>query len=322
MRAFIKHILIITFVALSIIVSVNLFINRDYIFKEGSIISTVKNSGRVIDNNGHRYLKLMMVRFKPRLDCDAVIIGSSRTIRIGKNITQKRVFNLSVPSIHLFDMKVLINEILKNNSFVQNSNLVLSIDPWIFNSNSPEKRYTYEYNRSFSEDLAKICSPSYFRKNIDITVHYLLHPALKDTIESDGSKLFLADHGCSESSMLVKSYVQNRVFATDEFADFVVDRNYIHYLESLLSKCSDFKHVVVWLQPLHPLFINNHEVGQIKKKVAQTESILADLVKKFGYQKYGSFFQESELCDFEDQRHLKSEPLSKEFDQLFLKYLN
>jgi hypothetical protein len=273
----------------------------------------------MIGNNGLRYYKILMIENRELGPEDILVIGSSRTLPLGEQWGVKNILNLSVTGTHINDIEIMIDHFVKKK---YKNTLVLSLDPWIFNDNNPEKRYEFEYKRDFSNELKRMASVGYFKKNIDLLFFYKRNPGLVDTIFGDGSRKYLKDHDCKISCSLTRDYLFKKDYLSDEFKNFRISNEYLSTLDRILEKSKKFEKVIVWMQPLNPIFIENPEVKRIKEITLQSEQNIKDRCIQFNCDLYGSFFQNMDSCSFEDHKHLNRSKLAKEFNNLINRKTN
>lgn len=315
MKHFLKRVAVILCSCFIIIVVTNLVLNYDYLMRDKFLVANIKSNSRMIGNKGLRYYKLLMAQNKAIDSSKTIIIGSSRTLAIGSNFGISNVVNFSVPGLHLFDLKHYIQALSGNRA----NTVFISIDPWVFNSNSPVDTYKTEYDRGTYKSVQSLLSYTYFRKNVDLFIYYLKKPQLIDTIEADGSRKFIKDHDCEKTKTLVNSYLLEKGFENDEFRNFIVDDAYVAELGKLFSQASHFKKVIIWLQPLNPVFINASALRTVKEKIVLSENIIKELSLKNNFEVHGSFFQQRTICDFEDHKHFSRMVLKDEYNLLLNK---
>lgn len=276
----------------------------------GKIVAGLKN----FDERIFRKKIIQNINYK----IDWVVIGSSRTMQL-----RQRMFldsdigfqNYSVSGASMEDYMALIQT--HYNTFNEYpKNIILGIDPWIFNKNSGQNRYQSledEYNQFLSEieikkvnnqytstKLLKLLSVEYFIENIKfiknnfnngLKGYYIVDSINIDSQlrEPDGSIQYPYKNrfpNFDEVKKTAIAYTRGNVYSLEKF-----DKIYNEVLFEKIIKYLKNKNINIYfyLPPYNPyaydILINNKKY-QIVNSI---ESYLIDVSKKFDIMLLGSY---------------------------------
>jgi hypothetical protein len=256
---------------------------------------------------------------------DTLIIGSSRIMQIGNHNNQGINLNLSVSGASVED--ILAISYLANNKY-RPAKIYISADPWLFNLNSGQGRWSalsaaYEaeiknlgINRKLSDTPDK--SPLPFNRLFAkvytrVTVNQIVaaddRSALIDKIRKDGSRVYNVQYA-NESSATVEreaSGAPGYAMKNYEYSESARDQ-----LESLLKKLRVKSSICLILSPYHPTAFEIMQRENLPH--LQIEQMYRDIANRTGVQIVGSYDPAVVGCskfEFFDGMHPKGSCMKK-----------
>ncbi|MEA9356615.1 hypothetical protein SHI21_10385 [Bacteriovorax sp. PP10] len=334
---------------LLLIVLANLYIDPANIYRKKSYedgMGKLLASGQNVGNFGDCDERLVQKYFIEHLSrpIDTIILGSSRSMQIGKNIFPENVINNSVSGGVLEDyLAIYYNYYMKNTNLKK---VVIGIDPWLFNGKGQEVRWQsyeddvkamkaklgeknhFKFKDLISEKYLNIISLSYFQESIlslfsarkthdyiatnEIEADYMIKV-------SDGRLIYdkkRREISTEKAEEAAKVYGSEKVVYG--FSDFVeVDpklkkmlENFIHFMQNKGIK------VVIFLSPYHPTTYKMLITRSDTKILLKVSEFLDDLAKRNNVELVGSYNPEDLGLDggmFFDGMHPKGEAVEKIF---------
>lgn len=262
---------------------------------------------------------------------EALVIGSSRIMQASSKGTGIELLNLSVSGASLEDL-VAIWE-LSSKKF-NPTYVFLGADPWIFNRNSGQSRWTSlseEYSKALAGlgiskeiNVSPAKSQSYLN-TIAVRLYYFFNhskikaeddkPSMTDKIRKDGSRVYNLSYA-NKSSSEVERGVQSYIFYA------MTNYSYSSEVESILGRfVSELKRqdkkVVFVLSPYHPALFQL--MRSEDRKFLEIESKFREIAVSSGAELIGSYDPVKVGCsseDFYDGMHPKDNCINKIFSLL------
>ncbi|RYG17049.1 MAG: hypothetical protein EOO07_11930 [Chitinophagaceae bacterium] len=116
----------------------------------------LKNENIVVDRNyDERKFQIFRILLEPT-DPETLVLGSSRVLQIGKDVLSSNSLNLGVSGASLEDLIALAD--VASSKF-NSRQIIIGIDPWLFNSNSYQDRWQ-SIREEFNNALKKLDAES------------------------------------------------------------------------------------------------------------------------------------------------------------------
>lgn len=325
---------------------INFIIDPAHIFDnkyEKGMVDII-NSGNNVANIGNYDERLFQKIFIKELSNpkNIISIGSSRSMQIRENLFNNEFFNNSVSGASLEDYIAITQLYNSNNKLPEN--IILGVDPWIFNKNNNQDRwqvleeyyYSFINNKdikinksSFYDNLTNLLSIKYFQESI----RYILNGNFnekyfptKDTSLSskiklnDGSLVYginYRDVSISEIEDKAKNYINGDIYSIEKFNQ--IDDKYLNQFKMLINfyKSKNIN-ITIFLPPYHPIvykyIVNNdkyrmvNEVELYLNRFAQNNNI--KLVGSYNPEKFNLNYD-----GFYDGMHPKEKSINKIFEK-------
>ena len=238
---------------------------------------------------------------------NTVILGSSRTMQIGEKVLmQENVFNSSVSGATLEDY-IAIYQLYKDNDIFPN-NIIIGVDPWIFNKNNSELRWKsireYYYiffenkedisvNKTFDYEKLKLyISFSYFQESVD-----KIFDGNKEQNEGniklpDGSIIYnstFSEANVVEINERAEAYIlADNLNGLSNFFD--IDFDYIRIFEKFVQDMrQDGVNISFFLAPYHPTVYKYISDEEKYSNVLEVEDYLRNFADKNNIEILGSY---------------------------------
>ena len=272
---------------------------------------------------------------------DMLILGSSRSMLIRhrnlKNIYTS-FFNASV-SNGIFGDIVNMIYIYENNLKTLPNNIIINIDPWLFNKNNPERRYLENVNiftkmsnkingnkigdfpvevttnlkNTFEKNILKLFSLEYFFLNFSYLMnqhqdYYIINTADKALMvsikEPDGSLHYPINNKTKEQISIESSaWLKSNISQFKKFNKISNKKIFENLLKYLLSRNVN---IIIHLAPFSPVIYNKLIIKHPLIKEAETfiHKISNQLnIKVIG--SYNPYTYTHNIDDFSDHMHSK-----------------
>ena len=317
-------------VALSFILVGFLFSKID-IKQEESMAKEIAQSVAIYSSNINERIFVKNRIFYERGDPEAIVIGSSRIMQASGKGTGLDLLNLSVSGASLEDLVAIWQ--LSSNKF-NPKYVFLGADPWIFNLNSGQKRWTSlskEYGTALASfginaDINVPTANSQSRLNsIAVKLYDSVNlskiraeddtPSTTDKIRKDGSRVYNLSYA-NKSSSEVERGAQS--FISYAMTDFSYSSEVSTILEKFVSEIKRKNTKVVFvLSPYHPKLFSLMRSEDVK--FLEIESKFIKLAESSGAEVIGSYDPAKAGCsseDFYDGMHPKAKCIEKIFSSL------
>lgn len=266
-----------------------------------------------------------------KINPEAIAIGSSRIMQASSKGTGIELINLSVSGASLEDLVAIWEFSSKkfNPTYV-----FLGADPWIFNLNSGQNRWTSlseEYSRALAglgiskEIYVSPTKPQTYLNSIAVRLYGFVNhskikaeddaPSVTDKIRRDGSRVYnlsYANKSSSEVERGAQSYISYAM------SNYSYSSEVSTILERFVSELKrQDKKVVFVLSPYHPKLF---ELMQLEdRKFLEIESKFREIAESSGAEVIGSYDPVKVGCsseDFYDGMHPKDKCVDKIFSRL------
>lgn len=334
---YIKKTLLLTVPVLVVLVTVNYIgdgarlFDDEYEANMAKILVNGSNVTNVTNFDERIFQKELIARVKKPID--VLVVGSSRTMLVNESQFEgKSFFNSSVTGASVEDL-IGLCQLYKNEKRLPQK-LILGIDPWIFNANNNQLRWSslgQEVEQFVAEHLDSIeleiptknkylelFSISYFQssflqlpkvfsgKNQPVATKGFLN--VSNTKITDGSLKYGKGYREADSTSIakkVKTYLGGKIYGIEEFDSLSV-RN-IQLFNSLLQMLQENKvEVSFFIVPYHPIAFA--KISEEYKNVNATERKILEIAKKQNIKVSGSFNPSKNNLDesnFYDAMHCK-----------------
>lgn len=261
----------------------------------------------------------------------AVIIGSSRIMQVGSNVAERDVLNLSVSGASIEDI-VAIWRMVANK--LKPSVVLLGADPWLFNSNSGQTRWTSlsaEYKSAIDDwgvkkdivlEFPKV--PSYFDETV-VRFYNAINladfkalddsPSIADKIRRDGSRVYNVSYA-SKSVAEVERNVP--VAISYGMANYIYSSEVRAILEKVINEVGESgREVVLVLSPYHPRVYESMRTNN--REFLEIESNFRAIAKMSAVQIIGSYDPYRVGCsgdEFFDVMHPKDSCMVKVLSEM------
>ena len=152
------------------VVGINLYVDPANTYRAApvseKIISSFENGKNMIisENYSDRTL-IKKIILETDISSPTIVMGSSRGAQISSDMLGTPLLNTSVTAAALEDLAAIWQMYLDSGKADELENVVISIDPWIFNANNNEARYqTYYYN--YAKQFYSSCGLDLNTKNV------------------------------------------------------------------------------------------------------------------------------------------------------------
>lgn len=341
MKRFIIRTLIFSFLPIITIISVNLYADPAYLFKQGKIEKQIAehilNGYNVngITNLNERLLQKYIIENTPDT-IKEIVLGSSRGMLIDKNLASNRTsfFNHSVSGGSLEDFLGIYNLYIEQEKYP--TSIIIELSPWVLNDNcSTGNRWKtlLQNYRSMSHilqlssaydvfyfpntEFLELVSPSYFQesyRNLMSNDHIKSEPipstspdSINATILTDGSRLYDQKYNQTDSAAL-------STLQSENIGRFVHWGGFDRFQVLSSEKQEVFSRFIQYLQqkdtkllflltPFHPLVYN-----ELKKlyPIEDTENFFYSFAAQHNIKITGSYNPEKynfSIYDFHDGMH-------------------
>lgn len=311
MKKFIFKSFLILFFTLTTLISVNYFGDSAKLFSEGyekrivSILLSKKNATNIL--NFDRRLVARELTKGINLSPDILVIGSSRVMLINNSyFDDKYLINNAVTGASLQDL-IAIYQMHKLNNILP-TNIIIGLDPWIFNINNNQNRwitlrneyYSFHSIESSNESndwfkLKELISPSYFQasyKNIfnssePISTYEAFNE--KNTILSDGSLTYGKEYRESSQEIIdnrAQYFAQDGLYSLEKF-----DAISVKLFDEFQNFCNEILNnnikLSIYLIPYHPVVYQ--KIEEDYEIVAEVENKILELAEKLNIKYKGSY---------------------------------
>lgn len=298
--------------------------------QEGVMAKELSESDAIYSSNINERIFIKNRIVYERSNPEAIVIGSSRIMQASSKGAGIELLNLSVSGASLEDL-VAIWE-LSSKKF--NPRYVfLGADPWIFNINSGQNRWT-SLSEEYSMALAGLginkginaspTKPQSYLSSIAVRLYdYVNHskikaeddtPSVADKIRKDGSRVYnlsYANKSSSEVERGAQSYISYAM------TNYNYSSEVGNILERFISKIKmQDKKVVFVLSPYHPALFEL--MRSEDRKFLEIESKFRKIAESVGAEVIGSYDPFKAGCsseDFYDGMHPKDKCIDKIFSR-------
>lgn len=273
------------FLLLSTVLSFNLYIDSLGLVSKNSYLDNAAKDlsrGKIIaglKNFDERIFRKKTIE-NLNIDLEWIAVGSSRTMQLRQRMfsdINAKFHNYSVSGASIEDYLGLI-QVHKNKFKTLPKNIILGVDPWIFNENSGQKRYmslNKEYEQfleilnypkkesKVNKRVLKLFSMEYFLKNIKFVKknlsnglkgYYIVEDINSDmlTREPDGAIQYPLKKRFPNSQEVKKaaiSYTQGKVYSLEKFTKL---SNQELFKKFLIYLKKNGVNIYIYLPPYNP----------------------------------------------------------------------
>ncbi len=245
---------------------------------------------------------------------EVIVFGSSRTWAINSGLfPDSRFYNHSVPGASLEDFIGLYS--LYRDRDWHPKQLVLGVDPWIFNRNHTQKRWLEierDHDRLRLElepgfhaslgfrvaDLKKIFSPGYFKSSLRMLLQAESRVVSTKQNASE-SRLYLADgyrrwerrrreQSIEEVRVRALGDIRAEGFSMEDYEE--IDPNLFALFDKFLSLVAgDGVRITIFLAPFHPLVYDHLTSLPRYARLVEAEDVILRLARRGGWDVFGSY---------------------------------
>jgi len=360
-KIWLKKVLITTFsfiiIIAAVIIPINYTVDTSNLFHENIIKKTaftLINGHKITGQNNidERLLQKYIIQNLNHRK-NFIVIGSSRTQHLKAstfNMTETNFFNNSVSAATLEDIFAIL-EMYKDKGYIP-ENIILGIDPWMFNTNNNYAHnwesvcgYSSEFKKEAFNTNFNACSSNIINRklvqliNLDYTLTNFKNIDFKNlkTLNLNKNTIILTNKTNLEKgyrdldgSLVYPSKIENR--NSQQVKDFVKDlinKKYFHGLTNfnqvsnieLFDGLLRYLHnkninIVIYLPPYNPEVYTYFRENSQYKNVDRTEELIKKIAKKYNFQVLGSY--NPAKCgfnenDFVDEMHPRFQSLNKFF---------
>ena len=281
-----------------------------------------------IDEGQFIKFRIEFEKFNPH----TIAIGSSRMMQVGDHNYPDKILNLSLSGLSIEELITISS--LGTKKFKPDT-LLLSADPWLFNSKSgqsPRESLRYDYlnlvshkNIASSQQMAKQDTPKlpsitsigaliYDKINVQQYVANNDAPDFRDKIRRDGSRVYNINYANKSENEIKAGFNTSLNYLMTDYA-------YSAELENLFTKfISSYKknhRIILVLSPYHP---NVYERIQKDRPIfRQIESSFRILAKTHNVEIIGSYNPSNVGCnksEFYDGMHPKDSCMQKVINEI------
>lgn len=319
MKLFLKKILFFGLLTLITLCSVNYFGDAAKLFDDTyhhTMIEILNKNHNVtnVSNFNEVLFKKELIKNEKK-DIDILVLGSSRTMLINSSYyNKKNLINASVSGAYLEDIISLYQSAFNDNK--NPKEIILNIDPWIFNKNNGSSNNTRgitmkkELESFLKENSIKntqpkkskyfqLISPSYFQSSFkalknSISKNSAPLPSEKklnetNTYHRDGSLSYGEKYRNaipSEIDLKAKDYIEGNIYCIENFNSLAP--NNIELFNLLIKNIQKEKSSITFsLIPYHPLVYKKIETDY--PLVLETEKFISEFSVKYGIKIIGSY---------------------------------
>jgi len=272
-----------------------------------------------------------------RMDPELVVIGSSRMMQIGENVSKVKTLNLSVSNASLEDSIAIMG--LAQSRFKPKT-IIMGLDPWMIDKNSGRTQWETLQDEYYDE-IKKLTS---LDKDIHLKIEAKRNESIKQLKKNNLALQNLYLRGYESEQALPTSYkditkkdgsrVYNKLFQNrsrleiaqefDGYLNHSID-NYerspemIRILQELITYYGDSKNIIFMITPYHPDLYNKFLTE--KPILLEVEDEFRELAKLNNIKIIGSYNPKRNSCDaseFYDGIHPRGSCVEKILKELVL----
>lgn len=319
-----------------------MFRNDKYEYGVAKLLLKGKNVANLFDYDERLLQKYFIqnINFKP----DVIVLGSSRSLLVAPNKTDKRnFFNNSVSSSSLKDIIAIYG--LYDYKKIKPQTIVIALDPWLLNgdasqikSQSIQSSYDYELSKlGISSDKSytnlnsirkfqELISMPYFLaswdkikgqkklKQLDYypTDENYLDVQIKRKNGTVGYESEFRNVSLEKANQKAVTYAnEEEIYSLGDFKKLCNTKLFEAFISSLIKQKI---HVVFFLPPYHPYVYSVISTTPKYRNVLEAEKYFADFANKNHIYIYGSYNPDKlnlSEKDFYDGMHLKESTVEK-----------
>lgn len=272
-----------------------------------------------------------------KINPNVIVLGSSRTMQIGEHIYNDKVLNLSVSGGSIEDHIAIAYMATKRFNL---KTLIISADPWLFNSKSGQTRYKLlndEYSAALSDFNFATDKKTYsttgilLKKNRHTSLELLFYkiydsvnsdnilafndlPEIRDKIRPDGSRVYNSEYTNKNEEHIRDGFKSILDYAMSNYQYSKDSEVMFGKFLDMYSKKYEF---VLVLSPYHPYL---YEEMRLQKPIfLQIEKNFRDFAKLHNVKIIGSYNPKIVGCtsvDFYDGMHPKDTCMKKVLKEL------
>lgn len=310
MKNIILRILIILCFPISIM-TINFSIDyRGFFNKSQFVDSVINNQLKKVDQviyvniPERKILKNKIEKLKNE-SLDTVVIGSSRTLMLGKNIKLK-LNNFSVSSANLYDYIEIFKLLRANNISVKN--FIIEFHENLFTKTQNERHKIFKGLNTIDK-IKFLFDFNYLNENLSKKIEILDDSNLNNyKLFYDGSIDYNANYYSESFNQTLKN--NNLIKEEIEIKKLIFDYKKVIEFNSIISQLNN--NIYLYVSPKHPIIYKKNilndqlmEILNLVKKHNPSISIIGSL---------NPFEFELEDIDFFDAMHIKPQGLKKIFD--------
>ena len=276
---------------------------------------------------------------RSRINCEnlnpkTLVVGSSRIMQIGNNTYNNEVINLGVSGASIEDDITITNMATKK---FKPSTIIVSADPWLFNSSSGQDRWQF-LNYEFTEALSvlkgnpklnivnhdsKLTKENLQERSLKKFYQFINHykydasndiPETGDKIRRDGSRVYNITYSSKTELEKEQDFPDLLNYSMNPYSFSEISRK---YFEMFIKHYAKNYKVVLILSPYHPKLYDI--IKKEQKPHIKIESEFRNLANKLNIQIIGSYDPAITGCvniDFYDGMHPKDECIKKIMSEL------
>ncbi len=330
---------------ISVIIFINLKSDPAHLFLDNGYeegiakLLLANNHVTNIGNYNERKLQKLLLQGQPKV-ADKIVLGSSRIMQFRDSVPGK-CFNYGVSMCVLEDIVALYQLIEDKNC--QPKEIVVGIDPWIFNENNPENRFSFVYldaylkltkKLNFKVDLkskpifdpvySELISFQYFQesikkiKNQNNDIYYPTKEETNPTFTKlkDGSISYDSIYRNKTNQQIINEVAGRELNIKQAFTGYKqLSQKKILLLRELFKYWQEKGILIsIYLIPFHP-YMYNHLLSNPHYSMLQNSELkVKEIGVRMGIPVYGSYNPEiNQLIetDFYDEMHLNYNSVGK-----------
>ncbi len=281
-----------------------------------------------IDERKFIKYRIENLNYKP----DIIIIGSSRTMQISEFLKNDKVLNLSMSGASIEDQVAISSILLKK--YIPKK-IILSADPWLFNSESGQNRWTSLTNdylnglKEINHDIdikikknklkfklaennliSEFIYKFYSKYNLENFTSSNNKPdKYKHKILQNGKRIYDEKFLQRTDAEIRKKFDIHMYYS---MKPFIISDQKIEIYEKLINNLQKHTEIYLFLSPYHPNVFKR--ILKNETKHIMVENIFKELAKKNKIKIFGSYNPINNNCiekDFFDGMHPKENCLKK-----------
>lgn len=326
-----KYVFVISFLGALFFILVGYLSSKIDFNQEEAMAKELSESDAIYSSNINERIFVKNRILFEKSNPEAIVIGSSRIMQASSKGAGFELLNLSVSGASLEDL-IAIWE-LSSNKF-NPMYVFLGADPWIFNINSGQNRWTSlrdEYNMGLAglgignEINISAAKPQSYLNSVAVRLYASVNhskiraeddrPAATDKIRKDGSRVYNLSYSNKSSDQVERGAQSYAPYAMTNYAYSSEVRSTLERFVAELKRQN--KKVVFVLSPYHPKLFELMRLED--RKFLEIESKFREIAESNGAEVVGSYDPVKVGCsseEFYDGMHPKDKCIDKIFSRL------